>query len=248
MNNLAIVFDLDETIGSFSQLSIIWKVLNKIEILTNNSELGQIQFNKLLNHFNKILRPNILQSFKYLLQNKNSNDKIVLYTNNQVGKRWVIMIKNYLEHVLDNSLFDFIIFAYLINGKIVDPLRTTINKTQNDLLRCTNLPISTRICFIDDKYYPNLGESKQVYYIKLEAYKYKLPWKIMLEEIDQLNIIKKSVISLEQTLNNKFEINKEEQIYINQNFLKKIIFFWKKNKNKTLKYKIFHQKSRKVKL
>lgn len=245
MNQIAIVFDLDETIGYFSQLSVLWKVLNKIHFLTKKSELGQIQFNKIINHFKGILRPKIVEVFKFLLQNKEDNEKIILYTNNQVGKRWVILIKNYLEDILDSTLFDFLIYPYLIQGEIVDELRTTSTKTQNDLLRCTNMPNNTKICFIDDKYYPNLGESRQVHFIKLDPYIYKVPWQIMLEEIDKLEIVNESLINYTDLLNNKFLVNEEIIHYKDHNLLRKIIYFLKRRKNKTLRNKIYNQKSRK---
>ncbi len=248
MNQIAFVFDLDETIGYFSQLSVIWKVLNKIQIMTKKSELGQIQFNKLINNFQGILRPKIVEVFKFLIQNKEDNEKIILYTNNQVGKRWVILIKNYLEDVLNSTLFDFLIYPYLINGKIIEELRTTSTKTQNDLLRCTNLPSNTKICFIDDKYYPNLGESAQVHFIKLDPYIYKIPWPRMLQRIDELCIIDESLINYIDILNKKFFVNEEIINYRDQNLLRKLIYFLKRRKNKTLRKKIYNQKSRKLKI
>ena len=128
MNDIAFVFDLDETLGYFSQLNIIWKLLNQIQINNNKQELGQIEFNMLIKEFEYLFRPKIIQILKYINDNKNVNSKIIIYTNNQISKRWVLLIKNYIEDKLQSTIFDTIIFAYKINGQIIEPMRTGVNK------------------------------------------------------------------------------------------------------------------------
>ena len=81
MNDIAFVFDLDETLGYFSQLNIIWKLLNQIQINNNKQELGQIEFNMLIKEFEYLFRPKIIQILKYINDNKNVNSKIIIYTN-----------------------------------------------------------------------------------------------------------------------------------------------------------------------
>ena len=56
MENYAIVFDLDETIGHFSQLYNFWNLLS----IYLNKELEQRYFNNLIDLFPLFLRPNIL--------------------------------------------------------------------------------------------------------------------------------------------------------------------------------------------
>ena len=68
-----VVFDMDETLGHFEQLSIFWMTLvnylNKKSIKIKKELLFQI----IDNHFNKILRPKIIDILKYLqLQKKNN--------------------------------------------------------------------------------------------------------------------------------------------------------------------------------
>ena len=64
-----IVFDLDETIGYFTQFGIIWE---SIEYLFEN-KLSQEHFNCVLDLYPIFFRPNILTIFRYLKQIKQLN-------------------------------------------------------------------------------------------------------------------------------------------------------------------------------
>ena len=61
--NYVMVFDLDETLGHFSQLYVFWSLL--INYINNSNELI---FFKLLDSFPKFLRPNILNILKNIRQ------------------------------------------------------------------------------------------------------------------------------------------------------------------------------------
>jgi hypothetical protein len=80
-------------------------------------------------------------------------------------------IVNYIESRVNSpSLFDKIIHAFKIGGRIVEPGRTSNQKIYSDFIRCTMLPEeSTEICFIDNTHYEKMCESK-VYYIIPRAY------------------------------------------------------------------------------
>ena len=80
------IFDLDETIGYFTQLHSIWYCLN---IFFNNN-LNQRDFNNLCELFTNYFRPNIFDNF---LQLYNNNININIFTNNYGPKDWVNMIK-----------------------------------------------------------------------------------------------------------------------------------------------------------
>ena len=75
--NTYIVFDLDETIGYFTELGILWE---SIEFLFED-KLDQDTFNCVLDLFPNFLRPNILTVFRFLKLKKqlNSNLKIMIY-------------------------------------------------------------------------------------------------------------------------------------------------------------------------
>lgn len=162
-----IVFDLDETIGYFTQLGIIWE---SIEYLFE-SKLSQEQFNCVLDLYPIFLRPNILTIFRYLKQKKqqNNNLKILIYTNNQGPKSWCNYIVGYIEHKIKYKLFDQIIYAYKVNGRHIEFKRTTHNKTYSDFKRCAGCNPNDKICFIDDQFHPSM-KHKNIYYINIKPY------------------------------------------------------------------------------
>lgn len=175
---VVIVFDLDETLGYFSEFSLLWNYL-----LTNQkkqmSEIHlQFCFNDFFDKFPELLRPLIIDILKSLLRKKHHyRFEIMLYTNNNGSKKWIHHIVKYLEYKinqefkLENSIFFKIIYAFKVNGKRVELKRTTCNKTFKDFLSTTSLPECTQICFVDDTYYPDM-DVKNVFYINVEPYIY----------------------------------------------------------------------------
>jgi len=173
-----VVFDLDETLGHFVQLGIFCDVLEEYY----KRKLTQNEFYEVMNIFPEFLRPNILKILSYLKTKKQKSDcnKVIIYTNNQGPKEWAQKIKNFLEKKLNYKLFDQIIGAYKVRGKIVEPTRTTHDKTARDLLNSANLPDHAKICFIDDLYHP-LMEDNNIYYINVDPYTITIPFDIMAE-------------------------------------------------------------------
>ena len=171
----AIVFDIDETIGSFIQLYILWKIINKYfkkyNIYTNFINT-QILFNLILDNFPLYLRPNILNVFEYILHEKNKNNinKVFIYTNNQVSKEWINYIAKYIEYKLHDKIFDKIIYAYKIKNHVVEFNRTSNEKIYQDLIKIGNLQ-NYKICFIDDLIHNKMIHSN-VYYIHIPPYSY----------------------------------------------------------------------------
>ena len=103
-----IVFDLDETIGYFTQFGIIWE---SIEYLFEN-KLSQEHFNCVLDLYPIFLRPSILTIFRYLKQLKQQNNKlkILIYTNNQGPKSWCNYIIGYIENKIKyNTLTNIVL-------------------------------------------------------------------------------------------------------------------------------------------
>jgi hypothetical protein len=183
-----VVFDLDETLGYFTQLCIIWESL-KIP-------LDQDAFNKLLDLFPEYIRPNIDTILDYLKEKKLSKKckNVMIYTNNQRQKEWVFFIKKYFETRLKYELFDQIICAFKVNGKHVELCRTTHNKTHKDFIKCSKIPQNTQICFIDDTYYPEM-HSEEVYYIKIKPYKYYLTEDTILSRLKKSTLFDKWQLS-----------------------------------------------------
>ena len=168
MKKRIVVFDMDGTLGYFSQLSILIKIIE--------TEYGRCSLNEEVNLYRKeCLRPEICSIFKYLTSQRNIGkiDKICIYTNNQGPKSWTTRIKGYLENICPGLLFDNVICAFMVNGDIIDKMRTTNYKTYDDLIRCTKLPNDTQVCFIDDMKHKYM-EHENVYYIHVKPYVYSL--------------------------------------------------------------------------
>ena len=168
-----VVFDLDETLGSFSDLYLLWTGIKHI-----CPEFDD--FNSLLDLYPEFLRYNILSVLQYLYKKKIENkcDKIYIYTNNQcLSREWVSRIVHYFNQKFISTsnilLFDQVISAFKIGNKNIELSRTTHEKTYNDLICCTMLPKDTEICFIDDTEFVKMKQDK-VYYIHPKAYVHTL--------------------------------------------------------------------------
>jgi hypothetical protein len=68
-----VVFDLDETLGYFTELGIFWDCLkNYLKQESNKTILTQSDFNDVLDLFPEFLRPNIINILTYLKKRKES--------------------------------------------------------------------------------------------------------------------------------------------------------------------------------
>lgn len=208
-----VVFDLDETLGYFSEFGMIWEAVSSY-ISKNNLELNQNQeqelqdqelFNHLLDLFPEFLRPNIFSILEYIKRKKIKSkcNKLILYTNNQGPTEWAKSIIKYFEIKTNYKLFDQIIAAYKINGQQVEMCRTTYSKTHKDLLNCTKLPKNTEICFLDDIYHPEM-DNENIYYINLKAYKHDLSFAEIIRRL-----IRSNIINISNEIEFKEEINKK---------------------------------------
>ena len=161
-----VVFDLDETLGYFTEYGIFWDCLNKFLEKKNKKGLTQGDFNDILDLFPEFIRPNIINILNYLKKKKQSKccHKMMIYTNNQGPVEWSNNIITYFENKIKFKLIDQIIAAFKVNGKQVEICRTTHNKTHKDLIKCTKIPAHAEICFIDDSFYPEMANDN-IYYI-----------------------------------------------------------------------------------
>jgi hypothetical protein len=202
-----VVFDLDETLGYFTEFGIFWDCL-KNYLKLNEKNLSQTTFNDILDLYPEFIRPNIINILKYLKKKKISQccHKMMIYTNNQGSKEWAHSIISYFENKIKYKLFDQIISAFKINGKKVEICRTKHDKCHKDFIKCTKLPVNAEICFIDDSYYPEMSNNN-IYYINLKPYYYDLNFEEMMLRF------KKSKIGI--GLINNFE---EFEIYMMKDF------------------------------
>jgi hypothetical protein len=247
--NKIIVFDLDETLGCFTEISIFWSAL---EDFYGTSLLNE-SFYDIIDLFSDFLRPNILNILEYVKDKKIKNecDKIMIYTNNQGPKSWVNMISNYFNNKIGYKVFDNIIAAFKVSGKIIEFNRTSHDKSVEDLIRCTRISPNTEICFIDDQYHPFMN-MENVYYINVKPYFYSMPFEEMAEKYynhQKANIkVKKEefinfIINFMKQYNYPIKNKSKDETELDKIISKKIVihleeFFKKDKKQNTRKRKI----------
>ena len=248
-----VVFDLDETLGYFTEFGIFWDCL--IYYLKNKNEetITQSDFNDILDLFPEFLRPNIINILNYLKNKKQSLccHKMMIYTNNSGPKEWAHHIIDYFSKKINYKLFDQLISAFKINGKVVEVCRTTHDKTYNDFIKCTKLPVNAEICFLDDTFYPEMANDN-IYYINVKPYYHDLKFEYMLDKFSKSDIGKKIInnddnfikIMNEHIKLYKYDcIDKESNEYEMDKIVGKQIvkhlqeFFNKTKKNKTIRNK-----------
>jgi len=246
-----VVFDLDETLGYFTQYGIFWDSLANYLKIKNKSQLSQTDFDDILELFPELLRPNIINILTYLKSKKKTNccHKMMIYTNNTGPREWARYIIGYFEGKINYKLVDQIIAAFKINGKRVEICRTTQNKTHKDLIKCTKIPVDAEICFMDDSFYPDMANDN-IYYINIKPYYYDYRFEDMLEIFSKSDVGKR-IIGDDKDFNslmvehiNLFKylvVNKDEKEYGVDKVLGKHIishlqaFFNRSSKNRTIK-------------
>ena len=131
-----VVFDLDETLGYFTQYGIFWDSLVNYLKVKNKPIMTQTDFDEVLDLYPEFLRPNIINILSYLKRKKETNccHKMMIYTNNTGPREWAKYIIGYFEGKIKYKLIDQIIAAFKINGKRVEICRTTHNKTHKDFI------------------------------------------------------------------------------------------------------------------
>jgi len=249
-----VVFDLDETLGNFVEFGMFCDALeNHI-----GKKLSNEEFFETLDIFPEFLRPNIIKILNYLLDKKKTGkcQKIMIYTNNQGPKSWAEKIGYYFDHKIGKKIFDQIIAAFKVQGKVVEICRTSHDKSVKDLLKCTRIPSETQICFLDDQYHPLMKHSN-VYYINVKPYTYNMKFKDMAERYyDKMNIqenkdaFMKSIISYMKQFSFTFVAKDETEEKVDEVISKKIIlhledFFNNHNKKRTRRNRHKKNKTRK---
>lgn len=189
-----VVFDLDETLGYFTQYGIFWDSLANYLKSKNKNQLTQSDFDDILDLYPEFLRPNIINILIYLKNKKSSNccHKMMIYTNNTGPREWAKYIVKYFEKKINYKIIDQIIAAFKINGKRLEICRTTQNKTHKDLIKCTKIPADAEICFMDDFFYPEMVNDN-IYYINIKPYMHELTFEIMIKRFLDSDIGKKLV-------------------------------------------------------
>jgi hypothetical protein len=256
-----VVFDLDETMGYFTEYGIFWDCLIKYLTFKNKNKLTQHDFNNTLDLFPEFLRPNIITILTYLKSRKNSKccNKMMIYTNNTGPSEWAHHIIGYFESKIKFKLIDQIIAAFKVNGKRVEICRTSHNKTHKDFIRCTKIPLNAEICFLDDTFYPEMANDN-IYYINIEPYYHDLNFNYMIstfrnskegEKLLGNNALDFDDLMLKEFKKYNYTVReKNSKEYEIDNVLGKQIivhlqdFFNKSKKNKTYKNMMLYKKNK----
>jgi len=151
-----IVFDLDETLGFFTEFGVFFDALQKMyrykNIMKHSSPPKQL-FSQVFDIYSDFyLRPSILSILRYIREKKKEGvcSKVILYTNNCGGRKWVKRIISFIEKKLKYKLFDKLIYGFYLfdTTKRIDKCRTSQEKTYKDLRKCGKIPKSAKICFL----------------------------------------------------------------------------------------------------
>lgn len=181
------VFDVDETLGYFAQFGAFIDALNNY--YSDFSRVVFDNFNELLDLYPEFIRPNMIEILKYVSEKRREGacKGIIIYTNNQGPRIWVANISKYFEYKVGTPVFDQIIAAFKVNGKIVQEGRTTQNKTYDDLVRVANIPKTSQICFVDDLDHPGMRHPN-VLYINVKPYVETLPTSTLIKRYLDSNL------------------------------------------------------------
>lgn len=173
-----LVFDLDETLGSFSELQWIWNAIIKRH--EYSKPFLQNIVKTLIDIYPEFLRPGILHILEYIAQKKKKGEciAIFIYTNNQNPPPWTEFIIGFFNQYIKEktnirSFFDQIIQAFKIGQEKIEWMRTSHDKSYDDFIKCSILPKHTEICFIDNTYFHSMIHPK-VYYIQPKSYQHSL--------------------------------------------------------------------------
>ena len=142
MKRIAVIFDLDETIGYFGDVAVFIEAYEKYR--NKNGNISDEELFIIFNTIPDLFRKGIFDIFR-LLRNfkKNNNDKknkddklrVLIYTNNMGPKTWVYSIKRYIEEKIEYKLFDRVITAWKVDGVKYEEKRTSHDKKYEDLIK-----------------------------------------------------------------------------------------------------------------
>jgi hypothetical protein len=133
--------------------------------------MNQADFNDLFDIFPEMLRPEIIPILQFLKGEKDRGacSGIMVYTNNKYPKEWVYLIIQYIENKVGHKLFDNIVLAFKLHGRVQQIGRTTTDKKLADFVSCCRLPQSVEVCYFDNTEYSGMV-SENIYYLKVRAY------------------------------------------------------------------------------
>jgi hypothetical protein len=215
-----IIFDLDETLGSFAEIESLWSgIINYSLTQFNQHDFNQNIFNKLIDLYPEFLRTGILEILSFVINKKRTKEcfRLYIYTNNQCAASWTNIISSYISSKVGSeiNIFDRNIYAFKCGEQIIEPSRTTNDKTYSDFIQCTMLSKTIELCFIDNTYFDKMKHDK-VYYIQPRSYYHGLSYKIIMDRFGESNILNKSISNSSKFLEfmyNWFQMKETKSFY-----------------------------------
>lgn len=204
-----IIFDFDETLGSFSEMNLI------VHILYSLRTKPDITFTEITFHvcslFPEYFRKDIFSALEFIKQSKENKDihKVVMYTNNNGGKYWVSSVLEYIHHVLGCDLFDEVITSYhCLHEEQNDMRRISEEKQIADIKKIINLHPHSEFVFFDDRYHEKM-DSEFVYYIKINPYIYSYDIEDIIKRLQLYYFDKTCVEFVQKRLREKYNNYKQ---------------------------------------
>tara|TARA_B100001287_G_C22679622_1_gene529618 strand:+ start:43 stop:1275 length:1233 start_codon:yes stop_codon:yes gene_type:complete len=232
-----IVFDMDKCIGFFTQVAVFHDILEEL-----SRPLKTKEYFDLFDMCPEIFRPGIFKVFKYLSKiKKKTKSKVIIYTNNNGPPSWATNIRKYIEYKIKKKLFDRTIKGWKYNNKIVEKNREGYAKSWKDLLKCTSLNKHDKIIFFDDREEHDKMRHKNVNYQLVKPYKVKIEYKTFINRFMKSKLKRKlgnkiTRDELEKALlDDGYIPNVLTRKYSNDDIMKPLVEFMKKNKKKTRK-------------
>ena len=220
-NDLIFVFDLDKTLGYFTQIAIFKEAIEAYI----KRKLIKKEFFELLDIFPELFRPDIFDVMNYLkkIKLKHKDIKVMIYTNNIGPKSWTYDIKEYIEMKIKHKIFDTVITAWKVGDKTYEKCRSTHDKTVDDLRRCGNISKQSKIIFFDDNRHPKMIHN-DIKYIFLYPYHHDILFETMIERFISSNkkLVKKVVKNKQQFGDFVMEFSQNDPLgyrYIESNFV-----------------------------
>ena len=171
-----VAFDLDETLGNFGEVGLF---MSGLEAFVGR-KLTRAETFHVFDLFPEYFRPYILNCLAMLRDAKKEDPSllVVIYTNNYGPKDWATSIARYLETKIKYKLFDQIIGIYKWGNVTVEKMRTTNEKTMDDLRRVMRLDEQVNVCFVDNLLHDKMKDS---YYIHCGDYRHSISFAKMME-------------------------------------------------------------------
>ena len=188
-----VLFDMDETLGIFSDFGAFMDILNTKLQRVNTSLSIYEHFNELLDLYPELLRPKILDIMNFLARMKRVGKcaNVMIYTNNTGPISWSNHIKDYFNAKAGYPVFDKVIGAFKRpNGELVEVGRRSHDKTYDDFVRCSEMVGTFEVFFIDDCVHPGM-HAENVYVINVKPYKRKISLREFMERFKRSELFKR---------------------------------------------------------